>query len=176
MRWNECYEQIQLLSPKAAKLASRMLRKDPLVPSNWGFALDVALTVRAHGAGALTSDDLEAIAAGQRDEGPPASSQLDEDQREAWAFAASVRAFATRDSSEALVRPNPAPGGPVWDPRTPTPEEAWLLAFSEELRGLAQGRISPDEIARCAIERLETAGHRSPLAVAREQFIASPAK
>lgn len=123
MQWNECYEKIQLLSPKAAKLASRMLRKDPLVPSNWGFALDVALTARAQGAGALTPADLETIAAGQRDEGPPAAS-----------------------------------------------------TFSEELRRLADGRISPDEIARCASERLETEGHRSPLAVAREQFIAAPAK
>ena len=94
MRWNECYEKIQLLSPKAAKLASRMLHKDPLVPSNWGFALDVALTVRARGAGSLTSADLEVIAAGQREEGPPAASKLDDVQREAWAFTASVRAFA----------------------------------------------------------------------------------
>jgi hypothetical protein len=176
MRWNECYEKVQLLSPKAAKLASRMLRKDPLVPSNWGFALEVALTVRAHGVGALTSADLEAIAASQRDEGTPAPSTLDEDQREAWAFAASVRAFAVRDSGGVGQRPHPAPEGPAWDPRTPTPDEAWLLAFSEELRRLADGKIDPDEIARCAIERLETDGHRSPLAVAREQFIAAPVR
>jgi hypothetical protein len=176
MHWNDCYEWIQRMSPKAAKLASRMLCKDPLVPSHWAFALDVALTARAKGAGPFTAADLDVIVATQREEQPEPAVALDPDQREAWAFTASLRASAVRDPKKDLTRPAPSREDAVWDPRTPTPEEAWLLAFSDELRRLADGRFNAEEIARWAIDRLETDAHRSPSVVAREQFLTAAAR
>jgi hypothetical protein len=173
MHWNDCYEWIQRMSPKTAKLASRMLCKDPLVPSHWAFALDVALQARAKGAGFFTEADLDAIAATQREERAEPAVALDMDQREAWAFTASLRASAVRDPKKDAPRPAPSRDDTVWDPRTLTPEEAWLLAFSDELHRLAEDRFSAEEIARWAIDRLETDGHRSPLVVAREQFLAA---
>jgi hypothetical protein len=175
MHWNDCYEWVQRMSPKAAKLASRMLCKDPLVPSHWAFALDVALTARAKGAGPLTAADLEAIAATHQEERPEPVA-LDRDQRGAWTFTASLRASALRDPKKDAPRPAPNREDTVWDPRTPTPDEAWLLAFSDELRRLADDRFSAEEIARWAIDRLETEAHRSPLVVAREQFLAAAAR
>ena len=176
MHWNDCYEWIQRMNPRAAKLASRMLCKDPLVPSHWAFALDVALTARAKGAGPFTAADLDAIAATQQEERPEPAVALDKDQREAWAFTASLRASAVRDPKKDVTRPAPSREDTVWDPRTPTPDEAWLLAFSDELRRLADDRFGAEEIARWAIDRLETDAHRSPLVVAREQFLAAAAR
>ena len=176
MHWNDCYEWIQRMSPKAAKLASRMLCKDPLVPSHWAFALDVALTARAKGAGPFSAADLDAIGATQREERPEPTAELDKHQREAWNFTATLRASAVRDPKKDVPRPGPGREDTVWDPRTPTPEEAWLLAFSDELRRLADDRFSAEEIARWAIDRLETEAHRSPVVVAREQFLAAAAR
>ena len=59
----------------------------------------------------------------------------------------------------------------LWSPRMPTPEEAWLLAFSHEFRRIADGRFELDEIARQAPRLFQSDGHRNPLVVAREQFV-----
>jgi hypothetical protein len=172
--WKDCYQSVQLLTPKAAKLAARMLSKDPHVPTNWAFSLDVALTSRAKGAGPITQADLEVIAASQRS--APSETQFDEDHRQAWQFAASIRASSIEARSPAKGHQrstNPdAPQELVWDPRTLTPEEKWLLAFSDEFHRLADDRVDADDVAKCAMKRLETDGHRNPVAVAREQFIA----
>lgn len=32
MKWKDCYSKVQALSPKAAKLAARLLRRDARVP------------------------------------------------------------------------------------------------------------------------------------------------
>ena len=77
MLWSECYERIQRMSPKAAKLASRMLCRDPQVASHWAFALDVALTGHGKGAGSFSAADLEAIVASRRGHRPDAAAQLD---------------------------------------------------------------------------------------------------
>ncbi|VTU21160.1 hypothetical protein H6CHR_01534 [Variovorax sp. PBL-H6] len=176
MHWNDCYDWIQRMSPKAAKLVSRMLCKDPLVPSHWFFALDVALKARANGAEPLTAADLDAIAATQREQRPEPEIALDKDQREAWAFTAALRSSAVRDAKKDMRALAPSHEDPLWDPRTPTPEEAWLLAFSDELHRLSNDRFSAQAIARCAIDRLQTDAHRSPLVVAREQFLAASIK
>jgi hypothetical protein len=94
MKWTECYERIQMLSPKSAKLAARMLRKDRLVPSSWAFSLDLALTCRAKGSGPVTERDFEVIAANQKAELSQPPGALDGDQRRAWEFATSVRGFS----------------------------------------------------------------------------------
>lgn len=171
MRWKECYKQVQEMSPRAARLALRMLWKDALVPSNWAFSLDLALTTRAKGALPFTSCDLEVIAANQRPSLVEAPVELDREQRQAWLFAASIRALAIEDSGKDHPRPTQVLKGAISGPRTPTPEEAWLLAFSDELRQLAGGRLSSEDVTKCAINRLRTDGHRSPVVVAREQFI-----
>ena len=62
MDLDECFAMIARLSPHAAKLAARMLRKDPEAPADWAFALEVGLADRAHGADPLTTDDLLLIA------------------------------------------------------------------------------------------------------------------
>ncbi|VTU25739.1 hypothetical protein H4CHR_01654 [Variovorax sp. PBS-H4] len=173
MHWNDCYEWIQQMSPKAAKLASRMSCKDPLVPPHWAFALDVALKARAKGAAPLTADDLDVIAATQREERSEPAIVLDKDQREAWAFTSTLRASGVRDPKKDSGLPGAGREDTLWDPRTPTPEEAWLLAFSDELHRLADDRFGAEEIARWAIARLETDAHRSPRVVAREQFMAA---
>jgi hypothetical protein len=59
---DECFAMIARLSPHAAKLAARMLRKDPAAPPEWAFALEVGLGDRAHGSEPLTTDDLLLIA------------------------------------------------------------------------------------------------------------------
>lgn len=177
MLWKECHERVQSLSPKAAKLAARMLRNDPLVPSNWVFSLDLALTFRSKGAGPLTAADLRAIAASQRGDRTAALS-FDQEQREAWEFAESIRALAGGERDRTDARRNieeEARQEAIWDPRTPTPEERWLLAFSDELHRLTNDRTHAEEIAGLAIERLATEGHRNPVAVAREVFIAGRA-
>ncbi len=171
MRWSECCRKIQQLSPKAAKLASRMLSKDPRVPSHWAFALDVALAGRGKSAGAFTSADLEAIGASQRQERPEPTAGLDPAQREAWTFAASVRTSAAGAASKGAQALKPSPEDALWDPRTPTPEEAWLLAFSHEFQRISDA--SPDDIARRALRSLETDGHRNPLEAARDELAAS---
>jgi len=168
MFWSECYEKIQQLSPRAAKLASRMLCKDPRIPSHWTFALDVALAGRGKAAGPLTPADLEAIVASQSQERPEATDELDPAQREAWTFAASVRSPAGAANKGAQTPQ--VPPEPVWDPRTPTPEEAWLLAFSHELQRISD--LGPDDIARRALRRLETDGERNPLEAARDELVA----
>ena len=160
------------MSPKAAKLASRMLCKDPRVPSHWAFALDVALAGRSRSAGAFTSSDLEAIVASRRQAQPEKTGELDPDQREAWTFATALRTTAVGGTNPRGQAPTARAEDALWDPRTPTPEEAWLLAFSHELRRITQGSLSPDDIARHAIRRLETDGHRNPLVVARDEFVA----
>ncbi|MDN8615007.1 hypothetical protein [Variovorax ginsengisoli] len=172
MLWSECYGKIQQMSPKAAKLASRMLCKDPRVPSHWAFALDVALAGRSKAAGGFTSADLEAIVASRGQERAEPTAELDPEQREAWTFAASVRTSAARDANKRARAPVPGPEDALWDPRMPTPEEAWLLAFSHELRRIADGSVSADDIARHALCRLETDGHRNPLLAARDEFVA----
>ncbi|MDN8618770.1 hypothetical protein [Variovorax ginsengisoli] len=171
MRWSECYGKIQQLSPKAAKLASRMLCKDPRVPSHWAFALDVALAGRGKAAGGFTSADLDAIGASQRQERPEPTAELDPAQQEAWTFAASVRKSAAGGANKGAQAPKLSPEDAEWDPRTPTPEEAWLLAFSQELQRISD--LSPDDIARRALRRLETDGDRNPLEAARDELVAS---
>ena len=171
MLWSESYAKIQQMSPKAAKLASRMLCRDPRVPSHWAFALDVALGGRSKTAGSFTSADLGAIVASRTQAQSEPMVKLDPPQREAWTFAASVRAPVIEDAPQnhaSRLRPNDA----LWDPRTPTPEEGWLLAFSHELRRIAEGSVNSDDIARRAIDRLETDGHRNPLVVAKDEFLA----
>ena len=59
---DECFAMIARLSPHAAKLAARMLRKDPAAPAEWAFALEVGLGDRAQGSDPLTTDDLLLIA------------------------------------------------------------------------------------------------------------------
>jgi hypothetical protein len=53
---------ISRLSPNAAKLAGRMLRRDPAAPAEWAFALEVGLADRALGSDPFTTDDLLLIA------------------------------------------------------------------------------------------------------------------
>ena len=171
MLWSECYERIQRMSPKAAKLASRMLSKDPKVPSHWAFALEVALTGRGQGAGSFSAADLEAIVASRQGRRPDAAAHLDREQQEAWALTSSIRQSAVADRAKLASAPNASPGDVLWDPRMPTPEEAWLLAFSHEFRRIADGRFELDDIARQALRRFQTDGHRNPLVVAREQFV-----
>lgn len=62
MHLDECFAMIARLSPNAAKLAARMLRKDPAAPAEWAFALEVGLADRAQGSDPLTTDDLLLIA------------------------------------------------------------------------------------------------------------------
>ena len=177
MLWKACHERVQSLSPKAAKLAARMLRNDPSVPSNWVFSLDWALTFRSKEVGPLTAADLQAIAASQRGDRTAAPS-FDPEQREAWEFAEWIRALAGSESERMNAPRNieaEAPQEAIWDPRTPTPEERWLLAFSDELHRLANDRTYAEEIARLAMEKLTAEGHRNPVAVAREAFIAGQA-
>jgi hypothetical protein len=50
------------LSPNAAKLAARMLRKDPAAPAEWAFALEVGLADRALDSDPFSTDDLLLIA------------------------------------------------------------------------------------------------------------------
>ena len=160
------------MSPKAAKLASRMLCKDPQVPSHWAFALDLALTGRGQGAGSFSAADLEAIVASRRGHRQDAARQLDREQQEAWALTSSIRqAGVGGDRTKAAPRQNPMHGEALWDPRMPTSEEAWLLAFSHEFRRIADGRFELDEIARQALRLFQSDGHRNPLVVAREQFV-----
>lgn len=125
MKWTECYERIQMLSPKSAKLAARMLRKDRLVPSSWAFSLDLALTCRAKGSGPVTEGDFEVIAANQKAEMSQPPETLDGDQRRAWEFAAAVRGF------------------PVHKPRVESerePMEAREPALAQIDRSVATGR------------------------------------
>lgn len=171
MHWTECYDRIQWMSPRAAKIAARMLCKDPLVPSTWVFSLDVALSTRAQGAEPLTSGDLQAIAASRRGSLFRTPLDLDEEQRQAWTLTASIRAQGIEDPNHEQ-RACPAPRDRHLRSTSATPQETWVLEFSDEFRRLAEGRLSPDVMGRCAVDRLRTDGHRNPLVVAREQFIA----
>ena len=92
MTWEHCYGRTQELSPKAAKLAARMLRRDPLVPYTWDFSLQIALMQRASGKLPFTPDDLRAIAANQRTAEKLLG--LTVDQVQAWEFATWVRQVA----------------------------------------------------------------------------------
>ncbi|MBT2325221.1 hypothetical protein J7E62_23095 [Variovorax paradoxus] len=62
MNLDECFALIGRLSPNAAKLAARMLRRDPSAPTDWAFALEVGLADRAQGSDPFTTDDLLLIA------------------------------------------------------------------------------------------------------------------
>jgi hypothetical protein len=62
MDLDECFEMIGRLSPNAAKLAGRLLRKDPAAPVEWAFALEIGLADRAQGSDPFTTDDLLLIA------------------------------------------------------------------------------------------------------------------
>ena len=103
MKWTECLDRVGILRPKAAKLAARMLRKDPLVPTTWAYSLDLALTCQAKGAGPITEWDLQVIAANQQEQ-PPSGLQdrFDEDQRQGWDFAASIRTLAVEHVRDAF--------------------------------------------------------------------------
>jgi hypothetical protein len=90
--WEDCYGRTQELSPKAAKLAARMLRRDPLVPYTWDFSLQIALMQRASGNLPFTPEDLSAIAANQRTAEKLLG--LTVDQVQAWEFATWVRQVA----------------------------------------------------------------------------------
>ena len=173
MLWEECLERVQSLRPKAARLAARMLRNDPLVPSNWIFSLDQALTFRSKGAGPFTQADLQA----SQEENRTAAPTFDQEQREAWDFVESIRDLAAngKDGKNEQSPTQEPPEEAIWDPRTPTPEERWLLAFSEELRRLAHDLTDAEDVAQLAIEKLTTDGHRNPVAVAREEFTAGRA-
>jgi len=92
VKWEDCYSRTQELSPKAAKLAARMLRRDPLVPYTWDFSLQIALMQRASGTQPFTPEDLRAIAANQATAEKLVG--LNADQVQAWEFAAWVRQVA----------------------------------------------------------------------------------
>ncbi|MDM0045728.1 hypothetical protein QTH91_14655 [Variovorax dokdonensis] len=51
------YQKVQVLSPKAAKIALRMLDKDPHIPTEWVIALRPALSQRASGSEDFRSTD-----------------------------------------------------------------------------------------------------------------------
>ncbi|WP_077001202.1 hypothetical protein [Variovorax sp. KK3] len=153
MLWRQCNESVEALSPKAAQLAARMLHKDPLVPQNWAFAMNLALAARARGAEPLSESDLVAVAEGRRGTLHATRQTLTADQQQAWDLTRSIRSVATKHI--------------LWDPRTPLPEESRLLAFSEEMRSLAGSRFSREEIAHTALNKLDTDGHRDPLLVVR---------
>lgn len=101
MEWIDCYSKVLQLSPRAAKLAAGMLRKDPLVPPEWQFCLHIALAQQAQGAQSFTREDLAVIAANQRS---GFTDELDPDQLLAWEFALWTRQFALHGSQRASAR------------------------------------------------------------------------
>lgn len=58
--------KVQALSPKAAKIALRMLDRDPRVPTEWVMALRPALVERSSEAESFGSTDWMTIAAIER--------------------------------------------------------------------------------------------------------------
>jgi len=58
--------KVQALSPKAAKIALRMLDRDPRVPTEWVMALRPALVERSSEAESFVSTDWMTIAAIER--------------------------------------------------------------------------------------------------------------
>ncbi len=60
------YQKVQVLSPKAAKIALRMLDKDPHVPTEWVMALRPALAQRSNDAASFAGTDWMTMAAIER--------------------------------------------------------------------------------------------------------------
>lgn len=60
------YQKVQALSPKAAKIALRMLDGDPHIPTEWVMALRPALAQRSTGAASFASTDWMTMAAIER--------------------------------------------------------------------------------------------------------------
>jgi len=60
------YQKVQVLSPKAAKIALRMLDKDPHIPTEWVIALRPALAQRSSGSDDFRGTDWMTMAAIER--------------------------------------------------------------------------------------------------------------
>ena len=60
------YQKVQVLSPKAAKIALRMLDKDPHIPTEWVIALRPALSQRSSGSEDFRGTDWMTMAAIER--------------------------------------------------------------------------------------------------------------
>jgi hypothetical protein len=60
------FQKVQALSPKAAKIALRMLDSDPLIPTEWIIALRPALAQRSNGSTGFGGTDWMTIAGIER--------------------------------------------------------------------------------------------------------------
>ncbi|SFN19295.1 hypothetical protein [Variovorax sp. OV329] len=60
------YQKVQVLSPKAAKIALRMLDNDPHVPTEWVLALRPALKMRSNDAASFGGTDWMTMVAIER--------------------------------------------------------------------------------------------------------------
>ena len=60
------YQKVQVLSPKAAKIALRMLDHDPHVPTEWVIALRPALVMRSNDATSFAGTDWMTMVAIER--------------------------------------------------------------------------------------------------------------
>ncbi|MBT2322325.1 hypothetical protein J7E62_08205 [Variovorax paradoxus] len=87
----EHYQAACALSPKAARLAARMLDRSTALPFAWRFSLRVALAERGRSAAALTDSDLAALTSLPRTKvGGRADRLPNAEQSEACAFFESV--------------------------------------------------------------------------------------
>ena len=75
MTLSQHYHAAQLLSPKAARLAARLLDGAPDIPFEWRLSLRMALMERGRTAASFTTTDLAPISSdgvdGRRAEAPP---------------------------------------------------------------------------------------------------------
>jgi hypothetical protein len=86
------YRAAQELSPRAARLARRLLENTAGIPVEWRLPLTMALIERAVGAAQLTPSDFSLLARGRREfEGASAPTQESADQSAAWGFVATLR-------------------------------------------------------------------------------------
>lgn len=60
------YQKVQVLSPKAAKIALRMLDNDPHVPTEWVIALRPGLVMRSNDSTSFASTDWMTMVAIER--------------------------------------------------------------------------------------------------------------
>ena len=60
------YQKVQVLSPKAAKIALRMLDNDPHVPTEWVMSLRPALVMRSNDATGFAGTDWMTMVAIER--------------------------------------------------------------------------------------------------------------
>lgn len=91
MTLSQHYHATQTLSPKAARLAARLLDRSMNIPFEWRLSLRMALVERGRASGPFTTSDLAPLTAGQDKADDPAANAEAGPQDQALRFIQAIQ-------------------------------------------------------------------------------------